>query len=85
MVTGKICQGGRDSLFQKIFPGGCPGGCTQLETLVLNQRILYFKERPVGSYCQRFLLAGFHYMLEHVQICAAFFWGGGNLEFFDVR
>ena len=27
----KNCPGGRDSLTQKNFPGGCPGGCTQLE------------------------------------------------------
>ena len=28
----KICPGGRDSLAQKNFPRGCPGGgCTQLE------------------------------------------------------
>ena len=36
----KFCPGGRDSLAQKNFPGGCPGGgCTQLEsteTLALN-------------------------------------------------
>ena len=27
----KNCPGGRDSLAQKNFPGGCLGGCTQLE------------------------------------------------------
>ena len=27
----KTCPGGWDSLAQKNFPRGCPGGCTQLE------------------------------------------------------
>ena len=29
-IRQKICPGGRDSLAQKNFPRGCPGGCTQL-------------------------------------------------------
>ena len=32
-------MGGRDSLAQKNFPGGCPGGCIQLQLTETQQNI----------------------------------------------
>ena len=52
----KNCPGGRDSLAQKNFPGGCPGwGCTRLElteTLLLRHNQFEAIHEPKFADCQ---------------------------------
>ena len=56
----KNCPGGRDSLAQKNFPGGCPGGRTQLELteILICFPNLHAQENFAGDEARGFFVSG---------------------------